>query len=306
MLALERISSTAFPNGLCATIGNFDGVHLGHRRLIESARQSADEQGLDFAVITFWPHPRDVLGAPGSHLPLASREMRRELLTQLDVHVLIELPFTADFAALSGSQFVEDFLLPANLRHLFVGHDFSFGHKREGTPEVLARLGKVHGFGISRLAPVRVDGQTVSSSHLRRLIAEGDVAEAARLLGHFYVLEGIVEAGEGRGHKLGFPTANLGQIKTLLPGTGVYATRARIGGKSYNSITNIGSNPTFNGQRVTVETFLLDASGDFYGREMKLEFIKRLRGERKFSDSAELAAQIEKDRAQAQNIFANL
>lgn len=299
MLALEEIPTSSFPKGLCATIGNFDGVHLGHRRLIEMARQSAEKKNLDFAVITFWPHPREIIGRPDAHEALSSRACRRRLLEEAGVPILIELPFTRGFASITARRFIEEHLIPAGLKHLVVGHDFSFGHRREGTIDMLKKLARENSFTVDQLAPVQVGGQTVSSSHLRSLLAEGKVSEAAQLLGRFYALEGIVEHGEARGRQLGFPTANLGSIKTLLPASGVYATIAHIGGKTFRAVSNIGSNPTFNGQRKTVETFLIDASGDFYGQDMRLEFIKRLRDERKFPDAEQLAVQIEKDIAEA-------
>lgn len=295
MLAFEEIPVNAFPKGLCATIGNFDGVHLGHKRLIEQARQSAAEKNLDFAVLTFWPHPREVLGPPEIHTSLSGRECRRKLLERLGTPILIELPFTPHFASITARCFIEDYLVPAGLKHLVVGYDFNFGHNREGTIDVLEELAKENSFTVEQVAPVQAGAQTVSSSHLRRLLANGEVSEAAKLLGRFYTLEGVVEHGDARGRQLGFPTANLGDISTLLPASGVYATMAHFGGQTFRAITNIGTNPTFNGQRKTVETFLLDASGDFYGQAMSLEFIKRLRDERKFPNSEALAAQIKKD-----------
>lgn len=295
MLTLETIPANIFPNGLCATIGNFDGVHLGHRQLIKQALQSALARNLNFAAITFWPHPRTVLADPAAHRPLSSRQRRRELFAEAGVPILIELPFTSSFAAISAPRFIKEYLVPARLRHLVIGHDFNFGHNREGTIEMLEKLGRQNGFGIAQLAPVKESGHIVSSSRLRKLLEAGKVAEAAGLLGYNYAIDGIVEHGEARGRKLGFPTANLGNVETLIPADGVYATIAHLDGKKYGAITNIGMNPTFSGARRTIETFLLDASGDFYGDEMRLEFIQRLRDERKFANPAELSSQIEND-----------
>lgn len=299
----SHIPSHASQKGLCATIGNFDGLHLGHRALINQTFREAQTRGLDLAIISFWPHPREILHASQFHAPLVTREERTKLLETLGVPLLIELPFTPEFAALSASDFIAGQLCPAGLRHLVIGHDFTLGHNREGTFEVLQDLSRQHGFGVTRLNAINAGAFPVSSSRLRNLISEGKVEEAATLLGRVYSIKGTIENGDGRGRKLGFPTANLGGISTLIPGSGIYATVAHIDGKSWKAITNIGSNPTFGGKKQTVETFLLDATGDFYGKKMQLDFIERLRDERKFPSADALAAQISKDAARARQVL---
>ena len=300
MKVTSELSPSFFPRGLCATIGNFDGVHAGHRLLIENAAKEAAERNLDFAAITFWPHPRQVLHS--NHIPLSSLSSRRRLLAACGVPLLVELPFTHEFASLSAENFIEFWLLPARLRHLAVGHDFLMGHKRQGNRQLLTELSRKNGFTLSRLPVLQIDGQTVSSSLLRQLLADGQVAKAARMLGRFYSVEGEIEAGTARGRKMGFPTANLGQIHTLLPKDGVYATIAHIDGKAFAAVTNIGKNPTFNAAARTVETFLLDASGDFYGKNMTLDFVDRLRDEKRFEDMDSLSAQIALDAAKARTL----
>lgn len=303
MKVLTHIPPNACPKGLCATIGNFDGLHLGHRALINHAFKEAREKDLDLAIISFWPHPREVLRADKSHVPLVTQVERRKLLESLGVPLLIELPFTPDFAALSASDFIRQYLLPAPLRHLVVGHDFTLGHNREGSIEVLRSLSDQYGFGVTQLQAINAAAMPVSSSRLRSLISEGKVREAAVLLGRHYSMEGKIASGEGRGHTLGFPTANLEDIATLIPGSGIYATIAHVDDRAYGALTNIGNNPTFNGKRQTVETFLLDASGDFYGKRMRLDFIERLRDEQKFESPKALVTQIEKDVAKARQIL---
>ena len=303
MKIVDCLENAVCQKGLCATIGNFDGVHIGHRALIERAKSAAKAQNLDLGLITFWPHPRQVLASSSGHMPLSTRKERANLLNSLKIPLIVELPFTADFAALSAEEFVMRHLMPAGLRHLVVGHDFSLGRGREGNSEVLDQLAQSCGFTIERLAAVTVSDQPVSSSRLRHLLAEGKVQDAALLLGRFYSVEGIVEKGLGRGHKLGFPTANLGQIHTLLPAQGAYATLAEINGKRFKAMTNIGLNPTFNGQKQTVESFLLDASGDLYGQRMRLEFVRRLRPEQKFHSPEALVQQLGNDVIQARKIL---
>lgn len=305
MQVLPNLPPNASQRGLCATIGNFDGVHLGHRALINQAALEAETRGLDLAIISFWPHPREILLANQSHVPLVTREERRKLLEKLGAPLLVELPFTPEFAALSANEFITSYLCAAGLRHLVIGHDFTLGHNREGTFEVLQDLSRQHGFGVTRLDAINAGIFPVSSSRLRNLISEGTVQEASALLGRVYSLEGTIEMGDGRGRKLGFPTANLGGIATLIPGSGIYATVAHIDGKSWKAITNIGNNPTFAGKKQTVETFLLDAAGDFYGKKMRLDFIERLRDEQKFPSATALATQIRQDVAKARQILNN-
>lgn len=277
------------------TIGNFDGVHLGHQALVQRTLEICAARGLDCVVVTFWPHPRVVLTPEHPHTPLSTRDERFALLEQLGVRHILELPFTQELAALPPETFVRDYLLPLGLRELVVGHDFTLGKGRSGRPELLQHIGQELGFKVEQMPAVLADAAPVSSTRLRRCLVEGDVRLAHRLLGHPYVLSGSVAHGEGRGTGLGFPTANLDGAATLLPGNGVYATRACCGGRRFDAVTNIGYKPTFGGDQLTVESFLLDAEGDFYGQDLNLEFVDRLRGEQRFSDAAALSRQISAD-----------
>ena len=290
--------------GTGVTIGNFDGVHLGHQALVRRTLEACAAGGLDGVVVTFQPHPRTVLSPGRPHAPLSTRAERFALLERLGVRHILELPFTRELAALPPEAFVRDYLLPLHPRELVVGHDFTLGRGRSGHPELLQQLGAGLGFRVEQVPAVLAEGEPVSSTRLRRCLAEGDVALARRLLGRPYTVAGTIAHGEGRGTGLGFPTANLEGAATLLPGNGVYATRARIGGRSFDAVTNIGHKPTFGGKALTVESFLLDAAGDFYGADLTLEFVARLRGEQRFADGHALARQIGADVTLARDLLA--
>ena len=286
------------------TIGNFDGVHLGHQALVRRTLEVCGTRGLDCVLVTFRPHPRTVLTPERPHAPLSTRAERFALLERLGVRHILELPFTRGLAALTPEDFVRGYLLPLRPRELVVGHDFTLGRGRSGHPELLQQLGRGMGFGVEQVGAVLADGAPVSSTRLRECLAAGDVALARRLLGRPYAVSGQVAHGEGRGRGLGFPTANLDGATTLLPANGVYATRARCGSRRFDAVTNIGMKPTFGGDRLTVESFLLDAEGDFYGEDLRLEFVARLRGEQRFPDAAALGRQIGADVALARRLLA--
>ncbi|MBD5641173.1 MAG: adenylyltransferase/cytidyltransferase family protein, partial [Desulfovibrio sp.] len=200
----------------CVTIGNFDGVHLGHQSLLNLAARIAAEKNLDFEIVTFWPHPREVLRGKASHQPLYGRMERLGLLKQAGAAAVRELPFTMELAACSAPRFVAEFLLPLGLRELVIGHDFTLGRNREGNASLLQEIGARHGFGVTRAPAFEVDGAPVSSTRLRKCLAAGDVECAKRLLGRKYAIFGKIEHGDGRGAGLGFPTANLGGISGLV------------------------------------------------------------------------------------------
>ncbi|WP_296303261.1 riboflavin biosynthesis protein RibF [uncultured Desulfovibrio sp.] len=311
------MSATDFPSPSTArtarrppaalTIGNFDGVHLGHQALIRRTCAVARASGQRCLVLTFWPHPRAVLGGGQAPPPLTSRAERRRRILALDVDELLELPFTPDLAITAPEEFVRRHLMPLDVRHLLIGHDFSLGRGRSGGPDVLRGLGARYGFQVEQLAPVRHLGGIVSSSRIRRCVAEGDVETAAALLGTWHSVEGPITHGMGRGTGLGFPTANMGLPDTLLPPPGVYATLAQVDDLpgTRQAVTNIGHNPTFGGAKLSIESFLLDAHGDLYGRTLRLGFVTRLREERRFDGPDALIRQIGQDVAQARRLLAD-
>lgn len=303
MLLFSRVEDVRLPKDACITIGNFDGVHLGHQALIAAAQKVAREKDLDFLLMTFWPHPRLVLANNAGHRPLTTRARRLELFGQLGVERAMELEFTPTLAQLSPEEFVKNYLAPLKMRQLVIGHDFSLGQGRAGNADLLRRLGEKYGFNVAQIPAMEIDGQPVSSTRLRKCLEHGNVGEAARLLGRNYSICGHVGHGFGRGSGLGFPTANLEDQKTLVPGDGVYATFARCAGQVFRAVTNIGKNPTFEAKNRSIESFLLNTELNLYGKNLELEFVARLRGEKRFASPRELSAQIARDAEAAQNML---
>lgn len=291
----------------CAlTIGNFDGVHRGHRSLIEALqawrRAQPDPTAYRTAVITFDPHPSEVLkGVPVPKLSTTSE--RTELLHNLGVDEVRVMHFTKDFAQTSAHDFFNQYIRQAAF--VAIGHDFYYGHNREGTPGQTLDWCQAAGIPARLVEPVEADGAVVSSSRIRKLIQEGHMIAAGRLLGRDYSLTGEVIHGDKRGRLLGFPTANIlpsssGPRLRCVPARGVYLSAATVEGKTFASITNVGVKPTVSDSgQLIVETHLLDFQGDLYGKLLTVEFRDRLRDERKFSGLPELQEQIRKDIAVA-------
>ncbi|MFQ5768369.1 MAG: bifunctional riboflavin kinase/FAD synthetase [Acidobacteriota bacterium] len=282
-----------------ATVGNFDGVHRGHARLLESictsARRVADSTAV---VITFCPHPQKVLHPESGLRLIATTEQKRRMIAAWGVDLLLELPFDQQRAALSPEEFVHQTLLRGiGVREVHVGRNFRFGNRRAGDFETLVRLGRQHGFTAKAVTGVRHSGRRVSSSRVRRALMDGDVVLARLLLGRDEELTGVVIKGAGRGRRLGFPTANLAVANELLPRSGVYATRLVVDGRPHPSVTNIGRRPTFGEEETTVETHILDFQGDLYGKRVAVQFVSRLRDEQRFPDRLALKQQIETDLA---------
>ncbi|MBQ7607867.1 MAG: bifunctional riboflavin kinase/FAD synthetase [Desulfovibrionaceae bacterium] len=290
--------------GSCVTIGNFDGVHRGHKALIVRTREKSRENNLSSVVVTFWPHPRHIVSPNKAHNPLSTRAMRRDRIEALDIDYLLEVPFTRELANLSPEEFVEHYLLPLHMRHLVTGYDFTLGRGRSGHTEELRAIGQKCGFSVEQLAPVRIGETIVSSTNLRALIAQGDIQNANILLGREYFLTGPVIRGARRGTGLGFPTANIEPPRILLPPKGVYVARAEIASQRFNALVNIGTNPTFGANALSVETHLLDAHIDCYGKTLALFFQDRVRDEKTFQSADELVEQIKNDRAYALSYFA--
>jgi riboflavin kinase/FMN adenylyltransferase len=274
-------------------IGNFDGYHLGHRAVVARLLQAAD--GLRSTVYTFDPAPTAVVAPARHQARLCTLEERVARLEAAGVDEVVVEPFTAAFAGMSAEDFRSSILAGRlGARRLVVGWDFRYGAGRAGTVEELR-----HRFGVEPVGAVLSGGEPVSSSRIRKLVAAGDVEGATTLLGRPPLLTGTVVHGERRGRILGFPTANLEAREELLPGAGVYATRVTIGGCAHRGVTNIGVRPTFGAGRVTVETHLLDGGRDLYGCELRLEFVSRIREERRFDGLEALVTQIRADVAAA-------
>ncbi|MBQ9537084.1 MAG: bifunctional riboflavin kinase/FAD synthetase [Desulfovibrionaceae bacterium] len=289
----------------CVTIGNFDGVHKGHQALISQTINQAQAQNLFSLCITFWPHPRSIVTPHKPHAPLSTRHKRFALLKDLGLCAVLELAFTKELASLSPDKFVCDYLVPLNTRLLLTGYDFCLGRNRSGHTEELRALGQQYGFLVEQLEPYYQDGSIVSSTRLRKLISAGYMREANALLGRPYTISGEIIHGDGRGQSLGFPTANLGAVKTLLPAPGVYLAYAMWEGHTQKALVNIGTNPTFGPHPLSIEAFILQQDLDIYGVNMELAILQRLRDECHFPNKEALIKQIHDDVAQAKRLFQN-
>jgi len=295
--------------GSVIAIGNFDGIHLGHQRLLEYCIALARESGAVATALTFEPPPLKVLRPEAAPLRISTNGQRMEWFAALGMEAAVVLPFTMELSRLAPEEFVEEILVrQLQVRAVVVGDNFRFGHKQAGDVKFLRELGMRDGFDVIVHEPVVMDGEIVSSTAIRKLISQGDVTRAARMLGRAFALTGEVVPGTGTGRKFTFPTLNLRPEQELLPAKGVYITRTVLEGEpsSHRSVTNVGMRPTFNGTGLTVETHLLDYSGNFSPKRIEVRFWKKLREEKKFAGPEELRAQIGKDIAKANGFFARL
>lgn len=292
-------------DGSVVTIGNFDGVHRGHAEMFRRLASRSAQLGLPSVVVTFEPHPLVFL-APESAPPLITTfEQKAALIAEAGIDYLVVIDFTREFSLIEAESFVRDILCTGlGMRHIIIGHDYAFGRDRKGDFETLARLGAELHFTLEDLDPVGEGDMVFSSSLVRRLIVNGDVAAAATILGRYHVISGRVVHGREIGHKLGFPTANIATCNQLIPADGVYAVMVAVGDDLYQGACNIGTNPTFDGRERTIEVFLLDFDGSLYERELALCFVRRLREVRKFADAGELIQAIEHDVASTRTILA--
>jgi len=292
--------------GSVLAIGNFDGIHLGHQTILQEAINRAAKSAAVATALTFEPAPLKVLRPEAAPKRLSTNEQRLEWFRAVGVEAAVVMPFTLELSKLSPQEFVKKILVnELQVRALLVGENFRFGHKQAGDAQLLRDLGKVHGFDVASIPPIMAHSEIVSSTVIRREIAEGEVTQAGRLLGRPFVLTGSIVSGTGTGSKFTFPTLNLRADQELLPAGGVYITRTLLQGesKSRRSVTNIGVRPTFNGTALSIETHLLDFLGTISAKRIELRFWKRLRSEKKFSSPDELRAQIAKDIASANRFF---
>jgi riboflavin kinase/FMN adenylyltransferase len=295
--------------GSVLAIGNFDGIHLGHQAIIRAAVEHAAKTGDVATALTFDPSPRRVLRPESAPLRLSTNAQRMDWFGTVGLEAAVVLPFTLDLARLSPQEFVEQILVRGlHVRAVLVGENFHFGHQQAGNVALLRELGARHGFVVEIIPPVALEGEIVSSTAIRREIASGGVTHAARLLGRPFALTGEIVPGTGTGRRFTFPTLNLKPDQELLPARGVYVTRTLLEGetKSRRSVTNVGMRPTFNGSSFSVETHLLDFSGEVTAKRMEVRFWKRLREEKKFTSPEDLRAQIARDIASARLFFTRL
>jgi len=279
------------------TLGNFDGVHLGHQAIFRMLKERAREMKGTSIVYTFVPHPMRVIAPERAPKLLTTYKEKITLIEEFGIDVIICTNFTKEFANISAEDFVKEILCNTlNVKEIFIGANYLFGKGRKGSPELLERLGKECGFTVSVIDEIAFDNAVLSSSGIRNLVAKGRVEEAMKFLGRHYSVEGIVVEGAKRGKSLlNTPTANLLTANELLPKDGVYAVTVDIDGKIYGGATNIGHNPTFGEKKFSFETHVLDFEGQLLGKTLKVYFIKRIRDEMKFSGVEELSTQMKKD-----------
>jgi riboflavin kinase/FMN adenylyltransferase len=286
------------------SVGTFDGLHVGHQKILQSVRERARAGGYRAAAITFDPHPMRVLRPERAPLMIQTLAQRLAGFAQMGLDAALVLRFDRALSLVSPEEFIERILVGGlRAEAILVGGNFRFGHRGAGDVRLLEDFGGRDGFDVEIVPPVEVGGQIVSSTAIRGAVASGNVAGAVPMLGRAFSLTGEIRGGAGRGRTILFPTLNLAPEQELLPKLGVYATESAVGGKLYTSVTNVGTRPTFNGSGVTVESHLFGFSENLAGGPMEVRFHKRIRDERKFSGADELRAQIALDIEAARKYF---
>jgi riboflavin kinase/FMN adenylyltransferase len=296
MITFESLNNFKnFPDPVL-TIGNYDGIHLGHRKIIEKVKISAAEISGTSMLMTFNPHPLSVI-RPDKHLGLITPvNIKRRLIEESGIDVLLLLPFTDEFRLTEPEAFVGDILVGRlGIKKLIVGYDFKFGKGGKGDTDILGTLAGRYGFLFEIVEAITLNDEKIGSNRIRKLIAAGDVKKAEVFLGRPYIMEGRVAKGYGRGAGIGFPTINIVTEFEVIPKNGVYISEVRVDNKTYRSVTNIGYNPTFNNKESSIETFILDFSDDLYGKEVSLYFHELIRDEIKFNNADELKHRIGMD-----------
>jgi len=289
------------------TLGNFDGIHLGHRALIEGAVRDARAWSVPAVVLTFEPHPVKVFTPERAPKMILAHKDKMQMLQALGVDAVVVQHFDLSFAKITAEEFVRRFLVERlRAAKIWVGRDFRFGRGRKGRAEDLERWGGENGFSVAMVEPILVDGARVSSSRARELIEAGKVDAVMALLGRYHFVSGRVVAGRRRGRDLGFPTANIAARTELIPLDGIYATVFHLGERDLPSVSSVGTNPTFGTGPRTVESFILNFDGDIYGAPIRLSFVKRLREEQAFSSVESLVAEIARDVERARQAFRGL
>jgi riboflavin kinase / FMN adenylyltransferase len=292
-----------YVTGTVITVGTFDGVHLGHRDVVERLVARSRSLKIPSVLVTFEPHPLEIVNPAAAPLLLTSHDEKLEVLAETGIDYMAVLPFTADLATYSAEAFVELILRRCfRLRELLIGYDHGFGRQRAGNVDVLRTLGERDGFRVEVVDPVSTpDGHSVSSTSIRRAVAGGDLQRAAAALGRLYSVSGRVIPGAQRGRNIGFPTLNLGPPlpRKLLPPEGVYAVRVQTSAGPVGGMMNLGPRPTFGDSATSLEVHLFDTSGDFYGAHVRIDFVRRLRKTRKFASAKHLAKQLAHDELEA-------
>ena len=290
--------------GAVVAIGNFDGVHRGHRALIAEAVSRAKASNRAPAVMVFEPHPREFFQPDEQQFRITPVTRKLHLFQALGVKIAFVEPFNAQLAGMTAQEFIERVLVAGlGVAHVVIGYDFYFGKKRGGNPEFMAHAGEEMGFGVTIMPPVAEAGEVFSSSGVRLHLAQGDVKGAAHMLGDHWRVGGKVVGGAKRGTGMGYPTANVPMPKGTTLGHGIYAVRAHVDGKSHDAAAYLGTRPTFDDGKPVLEVFLLDFDGDLYGHEMEVEFIDFIRPDRKFDSAEQLVAQMNADVAKVRAVL---
>jgi len=301
MKIFNSIDEIQIPEETVAALGNFDGLHIGHQELIRRAVRSAKIAGLKSAVFTFSNHPKNVIGGRLVIRNILSWEDKVALIKSFGVDYLVSIPFDRHMLKMEPEDFIEQILMgKLNMREAYCGFNFRFGHMARGNPELLMKVGLQENFGIHVLEPIKIDGTIVSSSLMRELISQGRVAECEKFLGRYYSIKGTVVTGNKIGRTIGFPTSNIILDEGMVtPANGVYVTYCIYNNVRYKGVTNVGIKPTIGDNKHTIETHIFDFNYDIYGKDIRVEFLMKLRDEMKFASVDELAAQIAKDSAMA-------
>lgn len=304
MQIFDRLEQVSLEGESVLAIGSFDGIHLGHQHLIKVLVQRARISARLAGVLTFHPHPRAVLWPENTFGCLTSPEEKIALLQDLELDFLVNMTFTLELARTPARVFIQEVSHHLRMRELLCGPDFTLGWGKEGDVPFLREMGKELGFTVYVVGPFTLGEEVVSSTSIRSFLAKGQVERAAEFLGRYPKLKAPVIPGAGRGHGLGFPTANLlADERKMLPGDGVYAVRVHLKGLTFDGVASIGRRPSFDGGERTVEVHILDFDDDIYGKELEMEFVKRLRAERRFHDVRQLIAQIHQDMGRARQIL---
>ncbi len=309
MKVFKSLSEVVKNEATVLTLGTFDGIHLGHKKIIEGVLEKASQIGGRSFLITFDPHPRTIVSKTGVRL-LNTLPEKLEILNGLSVENVLVLNFTKEFSQLDSETFIKDYIVDKiGLMEMIIGYDHHFGKGRGGDEYTLRELGKKYGFGVTKVDAVYVDGISVSSTKIRNALVNGEVQLASSLLGSYYSFTGTVIKGDGRGRTLGFPTANikLNDENKLLPAIGIYAVEVIIENKKYYGLLSIGRRPTFYiDGLVTTEVYILDFDSDIYGKQVTVNMVERIRGEERFSSTEELIAHMNKDKEAGLEIFNKL
>jgi len=288
------------------TIGTFDGVHIGHRAILQRLVDTAKAEGRESVLLTFFPHPRMVLQKDSDIKLIQTIDERKEMLLKTGIDHLVVHPFSIEFSRLTAVEYVRDVLVNSlHAKKVIIGYDHRFGRNRTADIHDLIEYGKTYSFEVDELSAQQLDEVSVSSTKIRKALLEGDIGTANRYLGYPFMLSGIVTKGKGLGKTIGYPTANLHieENYKLIPKKGVYMVHAEIDGKRVHGLTSIGTNPTVGGSKLTIETWFLDFNEDLYDKKLKIEFVKRIRDEAHFDSVEVLIKAIQEDEAQARALL---